>query len=116
MLETIELEPYSPHFAEQEIILINQNVNKVMSITPINVNQDEIYDRILRSNQHAYRNIVANTVIKKCLFIEEKELSRKWAIGNRIAENTIKATIQSFISSALHPIKRRFRTKNVTLR
>jgi hypothetical protein len=114
--EHIEWEPYSPHFANQENMLANHNTNKIMAITSINVEHDEIYDKLLHFEQHTNRNLSANTMIKKRLFVEEKELSRKWAVGNKVAEDTIKATTQSFIRSSLHLIKRRFKTKNVTLR
>jgi hypothetical protein len=83
----------------------------------MNIEHDEICDRLIRANnQHNYRSIAANTIVKKRLFVEEKELAHKWAIGDKIAEDTIKATTQSFIRNALHPIERRFKTKNVTLR
>jgi hypothetical protein len=44
------------------------------------------------------------------------ELAQKWAIGQAVAKETIKATKQNFIRSALHPIERRFRTKQVMLK
>jgi hypothetical protein len=53
---------------------------------------------------------------KKNLFIQEQELATNWGIGLKDASNTVKATTQLFIRSLLHPIERRFRTKNIALR
>jgi len=53
---------------------------------------------------------------KKNLFIQEQTLASNWGIGLTDASNTLKATTQSFIRNALHPIERRYRTKNVTLK
>jgi hypothetical protein len=55
-------------------------------------------------------------VTKKGLFVSEEELARKWSIGLKVAENTMKATSQKFIRNHLHPIERRFKTKNMTLK
>jgi hypothetical protein len=49
------------------------------------------------------------------LFLDEHNLATKWAIGLKNAQNTIKVTTQKFIHSALHPIERRFHTKNAML-
>ncbi len=62
------------------------------------------------------KQIASSTMIKKALFVQEQELATKWGKGLKDAENTIKATTQNFIRSALHPIERRFRTKITTLR
>ncbi len=53
---------------------------------------------------------------RKHLFIQEQQLATIWGIGVKDATSTLKAMMQSFIRSALHPIERRFKTKNVTLR
>jgi hypothetical protein len=45
-----------------------------------------------------------------------EQLANTWAIPITMANNTLKATTQEFIRSALHPIERRFRTKNVMLK
>jgi len=56
------------------------------------------------------------TVNKKKLFIEESELASRWSIGIKDAHETVNATTQKFILNALHPIERRFQTKNAMLR
>jgi hypothetical protein len=60
--------------------------------------------------------IMANSTTNRRLKVGAEELSKKWAIGQQIANDTIKASTQSFIRSAVHPIERRYRTKNNTLR
>ena len=61
-------------------------------------------------------NIMASSSTARRLKFGAEELSKRWAIGQQIANDTIKATTQQFIRSAIHPIERRFRTKNATLR
>ena len=50
------------------------------------------------------------------LYVKPKELASKWAIGPNLAEATVKATTKKFIRSAVHPIDRRFRTRNTALK
>jgi hypothetical protein len=52
----------------------------------------------------------------KDLYVKPKELASKWAIGPNLAEATVKATTQRFIRSAVHPIDKRFRTRNTALK
>jgi hypothetical protein len=56
------------------------------------------------------------TTVKKNLFVKEDVLAKKWAIGKQIAHDTIKATTQAFVRNVMHPVERRFKTKNVALR
>jgi len=62
------------------------------------------------------KNISLVKLDNKNLFIQEQQLATNWGIGLTEASNTLKVTTQKFIRSALHPIERRFRTKNVALR
>jgi hypothetical protein len=62
------------------------------------------------------KNISLVKLDNKNLFIQEQQLAINWGIGLTEASNTLKVTTQKFIRSALHPIERRFRTKNVALR
>jgi hypothetical protein len=48
-------------------------------------------------------SIMANSSFNRRLKVGAEELSKKWAIGQQIANNTIKVTTQSFIHSAVHP-------------
>jgi len=43
---------------------------------------------------------------KKNLCTQEQTLASNWGIGLTDASNTLKATTQSFIRNALHPIER----------
>jgi hypothetical protein len=48
--------------------------------------------------------------------LSDATLAKRWAIGQQIAHETMKCTTQAFIRSAIHPIERRYRTKNQMLR
>jgi hypothetical protein len=48
---------------------------------------------------------MANSTTNRPLKVGAEELSKKWAIGQQIANDTIKASTQSFIHSAVHPIE-----------
>jgi hypothetical protein len=52
----------------------------------------------------------------KDLFIKAEALATCWAVPKLMAQNTIQSTTQQFIRSAIHPIERRYRTKNTMLR
>jgi hypothetical protein len=45
-------------------------------------------------------SLMSTQVTKKNLFIPEQELARRWSIGLKDTENTIKVTSQKFIRSA----------------
>ncbi|MGH3055661.1 MAG: hypothetical protein ACRDL7_11860, partial [Gaiellaceae bacterium] len=62
------------------------------------------------------RNIgVANSAARKTS-IAKDELSRRWGIGLETAARTLKVTTQKCIRNALHPLHRRYRTKQQQLR
>jgi len=61
-------------------------------------------------------NYSSNKSSDRKLFIKDDVLATRWAIGIKDAQNTVKVTTQNFIRSAIHPIERRFKTKNMTLR
>jgi len=48
-------------------------------------------------------------------FKSEEQLANTWTVPILVAKDTLKATTQEFIHSSLHPIERRFRTKNAML-
>ena len=48
--------------------------------------------------------------------VTKEELMRKWKIGYKTAEMTLKNTTQKVIRNAIHPISRRYRTKQQALR
>ena len=47
--------------------------------------------------------------------VTPEELARKWRIGLQTAKDTLKVTTQNGIRHALHPLKRRYRTDNMSL-
>ena len=53
---------------------------------------------------------------RRKLPVTKEELMRKWKIGYKTAELTLKNTTQKVIRNAIHPISRRYRTKHQTLR
>jgi hypothetical protein len=72
---------------------------------------DEVIDAMERNLNNS-----SITTTNKELYVKPEELASKWAIGEKLAEATVKATTQRFIRSAIHPIDRRFRTGNTTLK
>jgi hypothetical protein len=44
-------------------------------------------------------------VQKMDLFLDPDQLSQRWAIPKLVAQDTVKATTQNFIRSAIHPIE-----------
>ena len=63
-----------------------------------------------------YYNISGATTSHRKLQYSPADLAKRWAVGDAIAEQTIKSTTQHFIHSAIHPIERHFKTKTVMLR
>ena len=105
-----EWSPYSTRFEELE----NQTQGQSMQISALTVDNMEYSDATAAYLETM--SLMSTQVTKKNLFIPEQELARRWSIGLKDAENTIKVTSQKFIRSALHPIERRFKTKNVALK
>jgi hypothetical protein len=103
-----EWELYSMQFAEEESKIEGAEVHH-RNIKSLNVTYDDFHDRIIR--------ILATTKVSKTqLFVDSEDLAKRWLVGPKIAQDTVKATTQSFICNAIHPIERRFKTKAATLR
>jgi hypothetical protein len=114
--EHIEWNPHSTSFDEEEQAY---NPSEIRNISSLNLEHDESYDTILRSLQKQKQNVInisSATTVKKQLFEDAAELAKRWAVGKKLAEDTIKASTQLFICSAIHPVEQRFKTKNTTLR
>jgi len=56
----------------------------------INIEHDDFMDTIMR-------HISSTNTSKKQLFVKTEELGKKWMVGIKIAQETINATIQSFV-------------------
>jgi hypothetical protein len=123
----IEWDPRSPYFQEQEDIhesnetlLPSEAQDRIIYSMQVNCQSTGEVDPLdLSSSIHLKLealSIMASSSGNRRLKVGAEELSKKWAIGKQIANDTVKATTQCFIRSAIHPIQRRFRTKNNTLR
>jgi hypothetical protein len=109
--ENIEWEPYSEEFEANERVY---NISDMVSSRQLNsmpTEYPEIADTI-----DAKLNFSSLTTEQKKLYVSPEELAKRWAVGKNLAEATVKATTQSFIRANLHPIDRRYRTKNLSLK
>ncbi len=77
---------------------------------------DPTHDMTDRMYHRVESILSSTTTMNRRSHTTAEDLSKKWAIGKQIASDTVKATTQSFIRNAVHPIERRFKTKNATLR
>ncbi len=108
-----EWNPYSSHFEDLE----SKIDNTIVQISAMSTEYMEHCDNMIWNiNQENERNEMATKTVNKRLFLQEHELATRWGIGLKDAENTLGVTMQKFIRSAIHPIERRFHTKNVALR
>lgn len=101
----IEWQPYSPEFHEQEL----QYKSEFKGISTLPISHESYSDNIMRQLNKL-------TIRERSLKMNEATLAKRWGILSKVARYTIQATTQNFIRSALHPIERRFRMKNTTLR
>jgi hypothetical protein len=112
--ENLEWNQYSDEFAQNEasydgslrIPMTRRAMNYISS------NEHEIIDTI-QEDMYCINAIQSS---KPQLYVQPEELAHKWAIGKVMAEDTIKATTQKFIRRSLHPIDRRYRTRNTMLK
>ncbi len=98
--------PYSQHFKELE----DQAKDQGVKISAMSNSMECIDIAIIKLN------IMSTLSTKRDLFVPGQELAKRWSVGNKDAKNTVKVTSQKFIRNALHPIERRFKTKNLALK
>ena len=67
-------------------------------------------------NQVDSRKVSATGSKTRHSIVSPEELSRKWRVGNNTARETLKATTQRGIRTAVHPLTRRYRTDHFLLR
>ncbi len=111
--ETIEWEPYSTCFEEQEqgseqptlIPIAQRNIIYLAS------EDYEISDTIERKLNSSSIKTNSNE-----FYVKPEDLAAKWDFGKSLAEAKIKATTKCYTRSAVHPIDRHFRTRNTTLK
>jgi hypothetical protein len=113
-----EWEPYSSTFSNMEASIAQKDASNIQSYHTYHHNSNQGNQGIEYEDypDQIMRQLSATTTTKKQLFIKAYELSKQWMISLQNAEKTVKATTQSFIRNAVHPIERKFRTKVATLR
>jgi hypothetical protein len=108
-----EWDPHSSHFEElEQESLPHPKAN----IGAINIDHVEYCDILATQANNISRQIKSTFTKNKKLFIQDHQLAARWAISLKDAAQTVQATTQKFIRNALHPIERRFCTKNMALR
>jgi hypothetical protein len=122
----VEWDPKSPTFQEQEdafeandLLPFTDKKKRTIysmhtgSYLPESLDQTDMSAKLHHSLKTM--TIMATSTMNNRLKFNAEELSKRWAIGKQTATDTVKATTQSFIHTAIHPIERRYRTKNATL-
>lgn len=117
--DSIEWNPYSSIFAANETAVddstnIKANDRVLYSFTS-SYYRDPTLDLTDVIHNGLQQILAVSTGTRKAQ-VSAEDLAKKWAIGHQVAKDTIQATTQSFVRSALHPIERRFKIKNSTLR
>ena len=100
-----EWDPYDTKYQKSEL---NANYSVMANLPKHHDLTDNIFMRISTISQLQ--------TSKKDNFIESQQLAQDWATTTNMAKSTLKATTQDFIRGAIHPIGRRFCTKNLMLR
>jgi len=96
---TVEWEPYSTQFEEAESRLSDYEDTR-RELKSLDVLCDDFHDKIMR------RTMAASKVSKTQLFVNSEELAKKWLVGLKVAQDTVKATTQHLIRNTIHPIER----------
>ncbi|MGH3054467.1 MAG: hypothetical protein ACRDL7_05760, partial [Gaiellaceae bacterium] len=133
MTDDKDWDPYSPTFAEQEEVLMERDVdlspierervingfesNEVSSVLSA-VSSSLCDDNMIRllEKKVMIRKIGVAETDKRKTVIEKADLSRRWGIGLETAARTLKVTTQKCVRNALHPLHRRYRTRQMQLR
>jgi len=121
--DSVEWNPYCPSFAQNEQAAENVDEgkppdpsNRVVYAIASSYHRDPSMD-LTDVIYHKVNSIMASTTTgNRRLQATAEDLSKKWVVGKEIAADTVKATTQSIIRSAIYPVERRFKTKNAALR
>jgi hypothetical protein len=105
---TVEWEPYSTQFEEAESRL-NDYEDTRRELKSLDVLWDDFHDKIMR------RTMAASKVSNTQLFVNSEELAKKWLVGLKVAQDTVRATTQHLTRNTIHPIERRYKTRAATL-
>lgn len=125
-----EWDPYSPIFAEKERLCQFEPSMNDQAIFALSSSSEgdseyqpfpdhEFLHAICTSPHVSYRqpyDVAVTNTSNKRYGISKEELARSWDIGLSAAEQTLRVTTQKGIRNAIHPIHRRYRTRQAQLR
>jgi hypothetical protein len=102
-------------YSEHLQILEGKENNRHISIKMLQQISHEITNDLMfnLSQEKSYGEMQTK---KQSLFVSKEHLTQNLAVPITVARDTVKATTQEFIRSAVHPIERRYRTKNAMLK
>lgn len=122
----LEWDPHSPAFQENEYrssAESEQTSFTTRNLLPAHVdnlhNNQEALDLIGVSSvfsDTSFLSIASTTTVKRAYSITKEHLSSLWGIGLHAAELTLQVTTQKGIRNPIHPIVRRYATKQSRLR
>lgn len=113
--DSLEWNPYSPSFASNEKALEDSTITNVNDRVLYSISSSYYRDPTVDYTDvihNGIQSILAASSGKRKAQVSAEQLAKKWAVGQQVAKDTIKATTQSFVRSAMHPIECRFKTKN----
>ncbi|MGH3053527.1 MAG: hypothetical protein ACRDL7_00940, partial [Gaiellaceae bacterium] len=126
-----EWDPYSLDFARQEKNIMERDGglnecdsndvafdSNIVATVLSTVSSALIDDNVISTleSRVMVRNIEAAQSVNRRYAIKHEELSRRWGIGLETATRTLKVTTQKCIRNAVHPLHRRYRTRQQQLR
>ena len=122
--QDVRWEPYSENFLKQEendpvsvsqqdrtLFALRSNCPERAVFSSVsNTLDDDLFTRALLETPKV--TLSSNTTgTKRHSTIDEETLSKRWGIGYGTAAQTLQVTTQKGIRSAVHPLHRRYRTK-----
>ena len=115
----VDWDPYDSAFKDQEDQAKNQddyldrNVCQVLSSVSRALSEECVYQDVIAQDG---RQVAAVTSSGQKSSINKEDLARRWGIGLDSAALTLKVTTQKGVRCAIHPLERRYRTKQSQLR
>jgi hypothetical protein len=124
----IEWEPYAERFAQSEKVLrefvppVPEEERQLYALQREYCEIDSVMSSISPSLSSALfpdipkSNIDFTESGSRKVGISSEVLAKRWGIGTKIAAQTLQITTQKGVRNAVHPIQRRYRTKQLQLR
>ena len=100
-------DPYSDDFAYEE--------DKFERLNPRMIRSVQSWYQFDEAILLKYQTVGAQTSVDRRSRITPKQLARQWCIGLQMAAKTLMSTTQKGVRNAIHPIYRRFRTRQTQL-